>query len=106
MEKVKFKVRVREHFNDIMRAATSTDDDLLKPIPKHFKWYHTSDPSLLRKKGINKVHQDGRAGNWKKRLELIEMFYEAIITKFPMQLKVGWDIVCIDGGWSLIIFEV
>lgn len=53
---------------DIMKASTSLNDNLLKPITRPFKKFHVCDATLLRVKGIHKVYLDGRGGDWRKKI--------------------------------------
>lgn len=58
----KREVRIREHVHEILRAATSGEEEILEPVPKHFKAMHGCDASLLRIRRIDKVYRDGGGG--------------------------------------------
>lgn len=60
--------RVREHVLGIQSAATESDIQSLKPIPRHFKSRHNCDPTLLRVWGIDQILPNPRGGNIKKIL--------------------------------------
>ncbi|CAJ0955116.1 unnamed protein product [Ranitomeya imitator] len=56
------KIRVREHYRDIMNSKDVADDATLKPVPRHFKRRHNSNAKLLKVIGIDKVYIDQRGG--------------------------------------------
>ncbi|XP_069592039.1 uncharacterized protein [Ranitomeya imitator] len=57
------KVRVREHVRGIIAAANESDLEQLKTIPRHFKEYHSCDPSGLKVRGIDHIRTNFRGGN-------------------------------------------
>ncbi|KAG8594146.1 hypothetical protein GDO81_001093 [Engystomops pustulosus] len=61
MTTCKFKIRIREHVTGILAASSVTlEEDILKPkpIPRHFRQVHHSDPLGFKVIGIDNVSLD------------------------------------------------
>ncbi|XP_075188242.1 uncharacterized protein LOC142261653 [Anomaloglossus baeobatrachus] len=67
-----FKIRIREHCRDIIKARTIEDESQLKTIPRHFKKEHNCNPHLLKFRGIDTVDLGFRGGDLAKALPRVE----------------------------------
>ncbi|XP_073425439.1 uncharacterized protein [Dendrobates tinctorius] len=62
------KIRVREHVLGIQAAVGHDDPATLRTLPRHFKFKHDCDASLLRVRGIDAINPGVRGGNLTQRL--------------------------------------
>lgn len=68
----KLKIWVCEHCLDIQKAIQVSDAFTLKPLARHYKDFHGSNPKSSKVKGIDKISLGNRGGNLKKTLAQVE----------------------------------